>query len=106
MIDKCKARVCPPDRWGAFHPHQCKRKAVRDGFCNTHHPENIEKRYEERAKKWQRESENSPITILSRQNTALISAGKSAIEFLRQCCLDDYEHWKKLDIEIKKASME
>ena len=49
--DYCKAKVYPTDTWGAFHPHQCKFKAVKDGYCKIHHPDAVEKRRKEKNKR-------------------------------------------------------
>ena len=38
---KCKQKVYPSGAYGAFYGHQCSRAAVKDGFCNQHHPETI-----------------------------------------------------------------
>ena len=51
--ERCKQRVYDGSRMD-FSGHQCTRKAVRDGFCNVHHPDSVkarqvasQKRYEE-----------------------------------------------------------
>jgi hypothetical protein len=31
--------------------HQCKRQAVKDGYCLIHHPENVAKREKDRGEK-------------------------------------------------------
>lgn len=60
-VPRCKKTVFPSDRWGAFHPHQCTRKATKDGYCKTHHPdaekERGEKSHAKYLEKMERESQ-------------------------------------------------
>jgi len=44
MSEKCKERVFPNDKWGAFYPHRCNFNAVKDGYCTIHHPEYVKKK--------------------------------------------------------------
>lgn len=60
----CKEEVCPNDRWGAFHPHQCRRKIWKDGYCKQHHPDSAKKRAEEQAKRYEEKKKESPFYII------------------------------------------
>lgn len=57
--DKCVAQVREPGPWPRYH--QCKRRAVKDGFCRLHHPDakkaRLEKQYAAYEAKRQREIE-------------------------------------------------
>jgi hypothetical protein len=55
MEEQCKAKVWPNDRWDRFHPHQCYKKAVKDGYCTIHHPNYKKEKDEKRTKKWEKE---------------------------------------------------
>lgn len=58
---QCSKKVYPNDRWGSFHGHQCRLKAVvqRDGksYCRIHDPVKEESKRQERQKKWDEEWE-------------------------------------------------
>lgn len=43
-MTNCKEKVTPTDRYAYFHPRQCSRPAVKDGYCHTHHPDAVAKR--------------------------------------------------------------
>jgi len=48
--ENCKESVRHPNNiYGISKP--CKRFAVKDGFCKQHHPDEVKKREEQRAKK-------------------------------------------------------
>ena len=56
--EKCKEMVRGEGRYGSFHRHRCSFNAVKDGFCNIHHPNKVAERlkksdeaYEEKRKK-------------------------------------------------------
>jgi hypothetical protein len=51
-MDKCKARVQSRNIWDDFHPRTCSRKAVKDGFCLIHHPEEETKREKLRGERY------------------------------------------------------
>ncbi len=58
MIEgKCKYKVYPHDRWGAFHPHQCHKNTWKDGYCKQHHPDTVKARDEAREKRWKEEED-------------------------------------------------
>lgn len=44
--ERCKESVYPSDRDGSFYPHQCERKAWKDGYCKQHHPDSVKERNE------------------------------------------------------------
>lgn len=58
---RCGARVYPQERRGSFYGHQCQRKAWKDGFCKTHHPETVKARDAEREKKWREKEAKDPL---------------------------------------------
>ena len=53
---RCSTKVSGGGTWGCFHQHQCPHNAVieRDGrsFCKIQDPVEVEKRRNERDKKW------------------------------------------------------
>lgn len=55
----CKHTVYTNTRYGSFHGHQCTRKAVKDGWCNLHHPKAIEKRQKEKEERQNKAFDNS-----------------------------------------------
>jgi hypothetical protein len=63
---RCKKMVLGEGKWGEFHKHQCTRKAVRDGFCNVHHPESVKLRDEKAYKHWRDRFELSPQRLLEK----------------------------------------
>jgi len=67
----CKSRVYPKDRWGAFHPYTCTRKAWKDGFCKTHHPEAYEARRIKSDAKYKAKIDKSPLAVLGRQKNEI-----------------------------------
>ena len=54
--DLCKKTVYPNEQWGAFHGHQCNKKAVKDGYCAIHHPDYEKAKQEAQSKRWEEES--------------------------------------------------
>jgi Skp family chaperone for outer membrane proteins len=54
---RCKQTVIPNDKWGSFHPHQCNRAVVKDGFCKQHHPDAKAERNAASMERWRREKE-------------------------------------------------
>lgn len=61
---RCKALV--PDGGRSVNFHQCRRNAVKDGYCKQHHPDTVAKRDEERQLQWEEQQNNSPIRRLAR----------------------------------------
>ncbi len=59
--NRCCELVCPREAWGAFHSHQCQKKAVveRNGkwYCAQHDPEAIRVRDEAKRVQWEAESQ-------------------------------------------------
>lgn len=41
MSEQCKQKVYDKSGW---HPYQCTRNAVQDGFCKQHHPDSVKAR--------------------------------------------------------------
>ena len=56
MNTQCSVKVYPADQWGAFHPHQCLKKATveREGkhYCTIHDPEYVKEESKKRRAKW------------------------------------------------------
>ena len=82
--EQCVAKVYPNTRWGAFQPHRCTRKAWKDNFCKTHHPDSVEERREAAF-------ERSKATYAKSPEAKLIAA---------------YEKISKLEEENKKLKEE
>ena len=66
MSERCKETVYPNEKYGAFHGHQCTRKAVKDGYCKIHHPDSVRKRQEISAKRYNERIEQSEYAQLKR----------------------------------------
>ena len=62
MSDNCKEQI-----WGDYRRRGCSRNAVKDGYCNQHHPDNVKKRREENEKKWLEKIEKSPLSSALRK---------------------------------------
>ena len=65
MPEKCKEIVYPSDRYGAFHPGQCSRRAVKDGYCKQHHPDSVAEHERKNTERFKQKQENSPYVLLS-----------------------------------------
>ena len=50
----CTAKIPTPDGWGTY---RCSRKAVRDGFCTQHHPDEVKARNAVQAARWKLEND-------------------------------------------------
>jgi hypothetical protein len=61
--NRCSKDVYPNDRWGSFHPHKCKRSAWKDGFCKTHHPEEVKKRRDILDKRYSERLSKNPLIM-------------------------------------------
>jgi len=48
---QCKKKVWTGNRPRGLVSHQCKKMAVKDGFCKIHHPSEIKKREAHREKR-------------------------------------------------------
>ena len=60
---QCKQEV--HDRqssWPRFH--QCRRKAVKDGYCKQHHPDTVAERERKSKERWDKKWANSPTVRL------------------------------------------
>ena len=57
MSDRCKETVFR--QGGSFRGGRCSRKAVKDGYCNQHHPDAVAKRRGERMARWKAEDERN-----------------------------------------------
>lgn len=65
--ERCKERVFPNERWGVFHPHQCSRRAVKDGFCKIHHPDEKKAREEKAHAAWREKQERESPSSAERR---------------------------------------
>jgi hypothetical protein len=69
----CAARTQGEPPWYRGSP--CGRKAVRDGFCNIHHPEKVKARREKAAAeakaRWDAKQARSPWAVANRYREAL-----------------------------------
>ena len=81
---RCKERVVPNERWGAFHAHQCSRKIWKDGFCKQHHPETEKQRDARAREQWNAKNENSDRMKLKRAYER-IKELEAEVERLRLC---------------------
>lgn len=68
MSDRCKKGVMH-----GFHLKQCKRSAVKDGFCNQHHPDNVAERDRKRMDDYRKQQENSPLRVIARLRAEVAS---------------------------------
>ena len=75
-LGKCCVTVYPNDRWGSFHGHLCRKKAIiiRDqkSYCKIHDPVFIEQKNKAKYEKWDRENEKSNEKF--RRQQAMIKA--------------------------------
>lgn len=59
---KCQTYIPTPGcRMGV---HQRTRKCVRDGFCNTHHPDSVRERQKKSMEEYDKKLQNSPLKRL------------------------------------------
>lgn len=58
--ERCKQKVWPN---GQFTSHRCSRKAVKDGYCNQHHPDTVKERDEKQRLKFQERIDKHPLTV-------------------------------------------
>ena len=79
--ERCQEMVCGSGSWGAFHQHQCGKKAVvtQEGkrYCKIHDPEYVAKKSQERNKKY---DEELKIRRIERAGPMLLQACKNALE--------------------------
>lgn len=61
-MEKCKEIISGEGKFGSFNRHQCSRKAVRDGYCNIHHPDSAKERQEKSQRAYEEKC------ILEKQN--------------------------------------
>ena len=68
---RCDVSVSGYGRFGWVHPHQCRRKIWKDGFCKQHHPSSVknrmaesDKRFEIVRKRWRLERV-APILLIA-----------------------------------------
>ena len=56
MSEKCRETIHGPGLSGV-RGHQCRRNAVRDGFCTQHHPDEVKARNAVQAARWKLEND-------------------------------------------------
>lgn len=88
--ERCKQKVYPKDRYGAFWPHQCKKLATKDGFCAIHHPDHIEERRRKVMARHERKRQESAWFRLEKANDT-IKELKEEIERLKKLLEEKYE---------------
>lgn len=94
---RCKQTVYPNDRWGAFHPHQCSFKEVKDGYCKIHHPDAVEKRNAEKEKRELAKRKKDPFYQL---REALIRIEE--LKTLNKSFLQEIEKLKEENKELRR----
>ncbi len=66
---RCSAQVSGEGQWGAFHPHQCHKKAVvmRDGkpYCKVHDPEYREQKSAKATTKWEAKMKKHRLEVMA-----------------------------------------
>lgn len=78
---QCKEEVS--DRWTRWPRfYQCKRAAVKDGYCKQHHPDAVAKRRVEADERWKAKFKAHPVFQLIDARKE-IAALKSEIERLK-----------------------
>lgn len=55
---RCKAMV---SGLGGWHRYQCLRRAVRDGFCQQHHPTTVAARREKSEREYEEKRKRDPV---------------------------------------------
>jgi len=63
-LERCKEQVHNEGRSVGFH--RCTRKAVRDGFCNQHHPDTVAERQEAAMARYREAREKDPAVRLEK----------------------------------------
>lgn len=85
--------------WGAFHSHQCEKRAVvtRNGkrYCKIHDPEYVKAKGEERTKRWEAQHKADRI---AHSGTYLLGICKKVMETTH-----DFESKKILADAIAKV---
>jgi flagellar biosynthesis/type III secretory pathway protein FliH len=116
IIGKCKKKVYPKERWGSFHPHQCRRDIWKDGYCKTHHPDTEKARQVAREKRWKEEEDarrkNSPLLLLQKAIKKIeelerqLASSNSIREAEKKILIDEIEINTKLKVEKEEAFLE
>jgi len=113
MTIQCSETVYPKERWGCFHGYQCTRKAWKDGFCKTHHPESVKARQEKSDAHFKEKWHNSSHAQLHRTMDTLKAtreALKDAIEWIEATHEETDRPWDDVKGEWKipkwKATLE
>lgn len=77
----CKQSVRGQGQWGSFHPHQCKRKVWKDGYCKTHHPDTMEERQRKSRLLYEEKRKHEPWYLLKEAQEEI----KQLKEELKRC---------------------
>ena len=80
--EKCKKMI-----FGDWHSRRCSRKAVNEGYCKQHHPEEEAKRNQKSREDYQRKLDNTPIArarkTIETQQATIAQQEKDIAEFVR-----------------------
>lgn len=79
--ERCSEKVYPQERWGAFHPHRCKRKIWKDGVCRQHHPESKEEREKKSMMLYEKKRKRTPEYLLMKARERIEELEKELAEF-------------------------
>jgi len=74
MSEGCKKQI-----FGDWKHYPCSRKAVIDGYCKQHHPDNVKKRREDSDNKWKEKQANTPLALALKK----IKSQEGDIELLK-----------------------
>jgi hypothetical protein len=72
---RCKQEVSAN---GIYKFHQCSRAAVKDGYCNQHHPDTVKARQDEQMKKLLEKRAKDPLK-LANSTIAQLEADKARL---------------------------
>lgn len=91
MSDQCKELVSSWNGWGVS---KCSRNALKDGYCNQHHPDAVKSRQEASDKRRKEKLDTNPLIVanakiakIEQQNKKLIEALKDTLQMVEglQC---------------------
>lgn len=95
---QCKARVYGSGR--PFSGCQCSRKAVKDGFCKTHHPDAVKARDEAARKRQEEAWARTPNQLLAKTQerlNALVEAFENLHSKYQTQIMKDLMNQEKFD---------
>jgi hypothetical protein len=86
---------CKEQIWGNYRHVGCSRKAVVDGYCKQHHPDNVNKRREESDRKWNEKQARTPLAVAKKNIESL----EKRVKELEQEVLMSGKHLKRVQAE-------